>query len=217
MRFACVLRAIHAGVPLHETTLADTQMVPCPAKAGGSPTTCSLSRRRLAQGPYPRARRGDDAAANTPCAQGARAVAGNLRFAEATVHDRTGAISISLDDGRRRTDRGNTFGHPSLRAGHRTKVGNLARRKGFEPLTPRFEVWCSIQLSYRRLPSGVLLKRFQAKWKPVRRPETRKIIKRWRDSARGAARVERRKRTRTNARHRAGRLTCRPCISSRRS
>jgi hypothetical protein len=24
------------------------------------------------------------------------------------------------------------------------------RRKGFEPLTPRFEVWCSIQLSYRR-------------------------------------------------------------------
>ena len=28
--------------------------------------------------------------------------------------------------------------------------GNLARRKGFEPLTPRFEVWCSIQLSYRR-------------------------------------------------------------------
>ena len=28
--------------------------------------------------------------------------------------------------------------------------GMLARRKGFEPLTPRFEVWCSIQLSYRR-------------------------------------------------------------------
>ena len=26
----------------------------------------------------------------------------------------------------------------------------LARRKGFEPLTPRFEVWCSIQLNYRR-------------------------------------------------------------------
>ena len=29
--------------------------------------------------------------------------------------------------------------------------GEVARRKGFEPLTPRFEVWCSIQLSYRRL------------------------------------------------------------------
>src|SRR5690242_6949768 len=28
---------------------------------------------------------------------------------------------------------------------------SMARRKGFEPLTPRFEVWCSIQLSYRRL------------------------------------------------------------------
>src|SRR6185437_11126320 len=28
----------------------------------------------------------------------------------------------------------------------------MARRKGFEPLTPRFEVWCSIQLSYRRRP-----------------------------------------------------------------
>src|SRR5581483_6979577 len=27
---------------------------------------------------------------------------------------------------------------------------SLARRKGSEPLTPRFEVWCSIQLSYRR-------------------------------------------------------------------
>ena len=26
----------------------------------------------------------------------------------------------------------------------------MARRKGFEPLTPRFEVWCSIQLSYER-------------------------------------------------------------------
>ena len=31
------------------------------------------------------------------------------------------------------------------------KCKKLARRKGFEPLTPRFEVWCSIQLSYRRL------------------------------------------------------------------
>jgi hypothetical protein len=27
----------------------------------------------------------------------------------------------------------------------------LARPKGFEPLTPRFVVWCSIQLSYGRL------------------------------------------------------------------
>jgi len=26
----------------------------------------------------------------------------------------------------------------------------LARREGFEPPTPRFEAWCSIQLSYRR-------------------------------------------------------------------
>ena len=29
----------------------------------------------------------------------------------------------------------------------------MARPKGFEPLTPRFVVWCSIQLSYGRLPS----------------------------------------------------------------
>lgn len=27
----------------------------------------------------------------------------------------------------------------------------VARSKGFEPLTPRFEVWCSIQLSYERV------------------------------------------------------------------
>jgi hypothetical protein len=26
----------------------------------------------------------------------------------------------------------------------------LARSEGFEPSTPRFEVWCSIQLSYER-------------------------------------------------------------------
>jgi hypothetical protein len=27
----------------------------------------------------------------------------------------------------------------------------MARPNGFEPLTPRFVVWCSIQLSYGRL------------------------------------------------------------------
>jgi hypothetical protein len=26
----------------------------------------------------------------------------------------------------------------------------MARSEGFEPPTPRFEVWCSIQLSYER-------------------------------------------------------------------
>ena len=37
---------------------------------------------------------------------------------------------------------------------------SLARRKGFEPLTPRFEVWCSIQLSYRRpAPRGRIMAR----------------------------------------------------------
>jgi hypothetical protein len=30
----------------------------------------------------------------------------------------------------------------------------MARPKGFEPLTPRFVVWCSIQLSYGRLAGG---------------------------------------------------------------
>jgi hypothetical protein len=32
----------------------------------------------------------------------------------------------------------------------------MARPKGFEPLTPRFVVWCSIQLSYGRLVGNSL-------------------------------------------------------------
>jgi site-specific DNA recombinase len=35
--------------------------------------------------------------------------------------------------------------------GLKAGVGEMARPKGFEPLTPRFVVWCSIQLSYGRL------------------------------------------------------------------
>src|SRR6185437_1727995 len=31
----------------------------------------------------------------------------------------------------------------------------VARPKGFEPLTPRFVVWCSIQLSYGRAGAGI--------------------------------------------------------------
>src|SRR5262249_14757198 len=47
-------------------------------------------------------------------------------------------------------------GGPHSRDSENMKNSNvlLARRKGFEPLTPRFEVWCSIQLSYRRRASG---------------------------------------------------------------
>ncbi len=30
----------------------------------------------------------------------------------------------------------------------------MAHPKGFEPLTPRFVVWCSIQLSYGCAPEG---------------------------------------------------------------
>ncbi len=35
-------------------------------------------------------------------------------------------------------------------AKYRNPLKMLARREGFEPPTPRFEAWCSIQLSYRR-------------------------------------------------------------------
>jgi hypothetical protein len=39
----------------------------------------------------------------------------------------------------------------------------LARSEGFEPPTPRFEVWCSIQLSYERPPAlrAVLIASFR--------------------------------------------------------
>ncbi len=40
-----------------------------------------------------------------------------------------------------------------IRGGDIVPNRTLARRKGFEPLTPRFEVWCSSQLSYRRRAS----------------------------------------------------------------
>ena len=34
--------------------------------------------------------------------------------------------------------------------GSSKRIKEMARPKGFEPLTPRFVVWCSIQLSYGR-------------------------------------------------------------------
>src|SRR5215831_16185752 len=53
--------------------------------------------------------------------------------------------------------------------GRRTKNGSafnnlLARSEGFEPPTPRFEVWCSIRLSYERLRElpGPVLDNIQA-------------------------------------------------------
>src|SRR5215471_11087415 len=46
-------------------------------------------------------------------------------------------------------------GVPKHRLGGTSEFHNLlillAHRRGFEPLTPRFVVWCSIQLSYRCL------------------------------------------------------------------
>jgi hypothetical protein len=36
---------------------------------------------------------------------------------------------------------------------------NMARPEGFEPPTPRFVVWCSIQLSYGRVPRQNVLAR----------------------------------------------------------
>ena len=48
----------------------------------------------------------------------------------------------------RRPDR--LAGNQKARLGKEAGFWKLARPKGFEPLTPRFVVWCSIQLSYGR-------------------------------------------------------------------
>src|SRR6185436_18360674 len=51
----------------------------------------------------------------------------------------------------------------------------MARSEGFEPPTPRFEVWCSIQLSYerpvRRCPPGQHTAG-HAIWKPSQQAQT---------------------------------------------
>jgi hypothetical protein len=39
---------------------------------------------------------------------------------------------------------------PQIRGGEIVQNRRVARSEGFEPPTPRFEVWCSIQLSYER-------------------------------------------------------------------
>jgi hypothetical protein len=39
---------------------------------------------------------------------------------------------------------------------YRKRLSLLARSEGFEPPTPRFEVWCSIQLSYEREMAGAM-------------------------------------------------------------
>ena len=44
----------------------------------------------------------------------------------------------------------NPFGAKVLTISPERTLGKMARPKGFEPLTPRFVVWCSIQLSYGR-------------------------------------------------------------------
>src|SRR5690606_27564415 len=41
-------------------------------------------------------------------------------------------------------------------AGLSTPKSEMAHRGGFEPPTPRFVVWCSIQLSYRCMPMAPL-------------------------------------------------------------
>ena len=42
---------------------------------------------------------------------------------------------------------------------------SLAHRRGFEPRTSRFVVWCSIQLSYRCLLRASGLKAVPARWR----------------------------------------------------
>ena len=49
----------------------------------------------------------------------------------------------------------------------------MARSEGFEPPTPRFEVWCSIQLSYER--TGVSLAKTPADSKQLRMVEAQRL------------------------------------------
>jgi hypothetical protein len=69
----------------------------------------------------------------------------------------------------------------------RTAV-RLAHRAGFEPTTPRFVVWCSIQLSYRCLPS--LRSSRQARGRPEKRPCPAATPNGWRPRNQGVRRPQ---------------------------
>ncbi len=75
------------------------------------------------------------------------------------IEDRRAVLKLTFAD-RLRYKRGEGFRTANLTLPFKVLADvfsgemGMARPKGFEPLTPRFVVWCSIQLSYGRLSRG---------------------------------------------------------------
>ncbi len=76
-------------------------------------------------------------------------LAGSMEMAVGLVVSLVGVVIVARSR-RRQAEIGVRRGSTARGRQFWSEIGRMARPKGFEPLTPRFVVWCSIQLSYGR-------------------------------------------------------------------